>query len=260
MAEGDLPWIVVLDYSTVSAMPVDVTFHCKAGRRPMIAYVQSSELEDVRVHAAKAGFPKILAQTLQKLASEEGVEGCSGCERIHKLVASILKISEEAALDILDNSVREEEEGPLVADPEAIKEAMGNEKVEFDKEHQLSATRRSELKAVKEYIGRKRPKPKATMKSGLYWKAMPSETLWNVADVRSLCPVGAPLWLRRDALQGRWQMEYKRVGSKSASWGIWGGEDNAVREVVKFSWIFHQQANPHIQCTGSNCPVGGLVW
>jgi hypothetical protein len=137
---------------------------------------------------------------------------------------------------------------------QAIKEAMGNEKVEFDLERKSSAARKSELKAVKEYVLQRRPKPKSLVTvASLYWKAKPKEATWSLSDVRELCPVGAPIWLHRDSRQGRWQMEYKRVGSKSASWGIWDGEDNSVKEIVKFAWIYHQQANPDLKSTNENC-------
>ena len=172
-----------------------------------------------------------------------------------------LKISPEKALDVMDEAIRLEEEGPLVADPDAIKEAMGNEKVEFDEERKNSATRKSERKAVKEYVLQHRPRPKSLVTvAGLYWKAKPKEATWSISDVRELCPVGAPIWLHRDSRQGRWQMDYKRVGTRSASWGIWDGEDNSVREIVKFAWIYHQQVNPDLKCTNEDCPVGGLPW
>jgi len=260
LAAGDLPWLVVLEYDDVAAVPFELVTRTSQ-LKPGIYFSQTGDFEDVRVHAAKAGFAKVLAQTLQKLATEEKIHIANGCERIHTLVMHFLKISAEKALDVMDAAIREEEEGPLVADEEAIKEAMGNEKVEFDLERKSSAARKSELKAVKEYVLQRRPKPKSLVTvASLYWKAKPKEATWSLSDVRELCPVGAPIWLHRDSRQGRWQMEYKRVGSKSASWGIWDGEDNSVKEIVKFAWIYHQQANPDLECTNENCPVGGLPW
>jgi hypothetical protein len=258
LKNGDLPWLVVLDYDDVAAIPMEIQHRTS---KPGIYYKQNGDLEDIRVHAAKAGFAKVLSQTLQKLAVESKINAKGSCERVHSLIVHFLEISEEKALDIMDGAVRMEEEGPLIADTEAIKEAMGNEKVEYEKEQKNSTSRRSELKAVKDYVLKHRPRPKALVTTaGLYWKAKPKEATWTVPEVRELCPVGAPIWLHRDARQGRWQMDYKRVGSKSASWGIWGGEDNSVKEILKFAWVFHQQANPDLKCINDDCPVGGLPW
>ena len=244
----------------MAAVPFELV-ETKNQLKPGIYFSQSGDFEDVRIHAAKAGFSKVLVQTLQKLATEEKLHVAAGCERIHALIVHFLKISPEEALNVMDEAVRLEEEGPLVADQDAIKEAMGNEKVEFDQERKNSATRKSELKAVKEYVMQLRPRPKSLVTAaGLYWKAKPKEATWSISDVRELCPVGAPIWLHRDSRQGRWQMDYKRVGARSASWGIWEGEDNSVKEIVKFAWIYHQQANPDLKCTNEDCPVGGLPW
>ena len=265
------------------------------GGAPFVAQMECGASRCPRLHAAHLGFPSVGAGDLGRLAKELqlNLAKCGAAELLTALVRHILGVVEEEALQVLERRCQREacaSNAPVELDGERLREILGQEKKEYDEGMAAATADTAARRSLREYVKARRVAirsarssscggsapstgPKGSGSAGPnssstcsasgpadattpYWRAPAVDAEWSTEAVLQLMPPG-PVRVRRDSTQGRWIMTYMEKGSKSRSWGVWGGEANAVRAIAREAWIMHEEVagNP---CAGSRCPVLGL--
>ena len=286
-------WLCMLQWEEFQAIPAAATspLACiaRGGRAPCVASLQLSEPCSPLLYAARKGFPGVPAADLARLCTEMKVPRAHPtlCEQLVALISRVLGLGEEEALELLDlrcqHEAQQTSSAPVSVDTEVLHEVLGADKKEHD-EGAADAARavqqrqalRAQIKACRANVRAKAGRtgtaaasssaasgsrapggPSIAAPPGTYWRAPAVDTEWAAGDVLALMPPTAAIRVRRDVAQGRWVLAYKDIGTKSYSWGLWGGESNVVRLLACKAWELHETATDE-PCTGSACPVHGL--
>ena len=254
-----LPWLLVLDWGDFVAIPAEAA--APTVSQPRVGLVRAGPDVGLKEYAAKVGFNGVNVNSVSYLARDLGLAPAGDrLDVAAACITTVLGCSPAEAWAALDSAARAEISGPLAVDDGILRDILGEDKGTFEKAEKLVEETRQSTRVVRKQISEKaraHSEAAATHASGAYWQAKPKAAQWSEDEVMALLPTDAPVRCRRQASQGRWYIEYKRVGVRSASWGIHGGEDNAVRHVCREAWLLHEQVTG-VGCAGGLCPVAGL--
>lgn len=249
----------MLEWSDFTAIPAEAL--APTSSYQAIALSRTGPDAGLREHAAALGFKGVHSTTISYLARDLGLSAEGDALDIRcSCVSSVLKCSKADAWSTLDVANRADASGPLAVDDSVLLELLGEDKNVFqaaekkaeDIKHRVRAVRKNILERKQTSAG-----ASASASPGMYWRAKPKAAEWTENEVMQLLPPDAPVRCRRQPSQGRWYIEYKRTGCRSASWGIHGGESEAIRHVCREAWLLHERVTG-TPCTGTMCPIKGL--
>jgi len=242
-------------------------------------YEQTSDPVPVPAHAADQGFRGLLSDQVKKVAKSFGVPstGLKVAELIQQLHQKIHGCTEEETIQKLQEAVEDSDDELTPFSDDVIAEVFEKKADYHDRSSDVPAEAKEIQKALSKHARKKagvstgskksdpykaavegapHSKVQACQKKALeYWKAPESDQVWTRDQVHAVCAPGTSA--SRGNQQGRWVATFNGKYLRNFSFGVHGGESNAVREMARETWLARERLTKQ-KCTYAACPVEGI--